>query len=88
MNHQATIQAALAGILAFGVAATAVAGPVTPKAGQEKCYGIAKKAQNDCGTSKHSCAGEAKTDSDPAEWKYVEKGSCDKMGGKMAAPKA
>jgi uncharacterized membrane protein len=29
----------------------------------------------------------AKTDKDPAEWKYVAKGSCEKMGGKMAAPK-
>src|SRR5512145_70940 len=85
MNHQATIQAALAGILALGIAANTAAGPVTPKAGQEKCYGIAKKGQNDCGTAKHSCAGEAKADNDPAEWKYVEKGSCAKMGGKDMA---
>jgi len=91
MNHQTTIQAALAGILAFGVAATAVAGPgpVTPKANQEKCFGIAKAGQNDCGTAKHACAGEgAKTDNDPSEWKYVDKGSCEKVGGKMAPPKA
>jgi uncharacterized membrane protein len=89
MNHQSTIQAALAGILAVGIAATAVAGPVTPKAGQEKCYGIAKAGQNDCGTAKHACAGEgAKVDKDPAEWKYVDKGSCEKVGGKSAAPKA
>jgi uncharacterized membrane protein len=65
-----------------------MAGPVTPKTGQEKCYGVAKKGQNDCGTSKHSCAGEAKGDNDPAEWKYVDKGSCEKMGGKNMAPKA
>ena len=56
MNHQATIQAALAGLLALGISATALAGPVTPKAGQEKCYGIAKAGQNDCGTAKHACA--------------------------------
>ena len=53
MNHHSTIQAAIAGILALGVAATAFAGPVTPKANQEKCYGIAKAGQNDCGTAKH-----------------------------------
>src|SRR5205823_2083798 len=50
MNHQATIQAALAGILAIGIGATALGaatGPVTPKANQEKCYGIAKASQND-----------------------------------------
>ena len=91
MNHQTTIQAALAGLLALGVTATALAGPgpVTPKAGQEKCYGIAKAGQNDCGTAKHACAAEgAKTDNDPSEWKYVDKGSCEKVGGKTAAPKA
>ena len=89
MNHQATIQAALAGILALGVAATAVAGPVTPKAGQEKCYGVAKAGQNDCGTAKHACAAQgAKVDKDPTEWKYVDKGTCEKMGGKAAPPKA
>ena len=92
MNHQTTIQAALAGLLALGVTATALAaapGPVTPKAGQEKCYGIAKAGQNDCGTGKHACAAQgAKTDNDPTEWKYVDKGSCEKVGGKSAAPKA
>ena len=92
MNHQATIQAAIAGIAALGFAASTLAaapGPATPKAGQEKCYGIAKAGQNDCGTAKHACAGEgAKTDNDPTEWKYVNKGERDKMGGKAAAPKA
>src|ERR1700748_1005053 len=89
MNHQSTIQAALAGLLALGIATTAAAGPVTPKAGQEKCYGIAKAGQNDCGTAKHACAGEgAKQDNDPSEWKYVDKGTCEKVGGKSTAPKA
>jgi uncharacterized membrane protein len=88
MNHQTTIQAALAGILALGLASTAVAGPVTPQPGQEKCYGIAKGGQNDCGTAKHACAGlGAKADKDPAEWKYVAKGTCENVGGKMEAPK-
>jgi uncharacterized membrane protein len=93
MNHQSTIQAALAATLALGFATTTLAqnppGPVTPKAGQEKCYGIAKAGQNDCGTAKHACAAQgAKVDKDPMEWKYVNKGECEKMGGKMAAPKA
>ncbi len=89
MNPQATIQAALAGLLAIGVAGSALAGPATPKADQEKCYGIAKAGQNDCGTAKHACAGlGAKADKDPAEWKYVDKGTCEKVGGKTAAPKA
>ena len=40
--NPSTIHAAIAGILALGVASTALAAPVTPQAGQEKCYGIAK----------------------------------------------
>jgi uncharacterized membrane protein len=92
MKYQTTIQAAIAGALALGFATAQVAqaaGPVTPQPGQEKCYGIAKAGQNDCGTAKHACAGQgAKTDKDPMEWKYVNKGECDKMGGKSAPPKA
>ena len=92
MNHQATIQAAIAGVVALGFAAATLAaapGPVTPKASQEKCYGIAKAGQNDCGTAKHACAAQgAKVDNDPTEWKYVDKGTCEKMGGKMSPPKA
>jgi uncharacterized membrane protein len=87
MNHQATIQAALASLLALGVAGSAFAQPVTPQTGQEKCFGIAKAGQNDCGTAKHACAGlGAKVDKDPAEWKYVAKGTCESLGGKTAAP--
>ena len=89
MNHQATIQAALAGLLAIGIAGTAMSQPAAPKAEQEKCYGVAKGGQNDCGTAKHACAGQgAKADNDPTEWKYVDKGTCDAAGGKSAAPKA
>jgi uncharacterized membrane protein len=88
MNYQTTIQAAIAGALALGFAAASVAAPVTPQPGQEKCYGIAKAGQNDCGTAKHACAGlGAKTDNDKSEWKYVAKGSCDKMGGSTEPPK-
>jgi uncharacterized membrane protein len=91
MNYQSTIQAAIAGVLAIGFAAStpAQAAPATPKAEQEKCYGVAKAGQNDCATAKHACAGlGAKTDRDPNEWKYVDKGTCEKVGGKMAPPKA
>ena len=93
MNHQSTIEAAIASVIALGFAASTFAAappvPVAPAAGQEKCYGIAKAGQNDCGTAKHACAAQgAKVDKDPNEWKYVEKGTCDKMGGKSAPPKA
>jgi uncharacterized membrane protein len=88
MNTQATIQAAVAGLIAIGFAASVAAQPVPQKDGTEKCYGIAKAGQNDCGTAKHACAAQgAKVDNDPTEWKYVAKGTCEKMGGKTAAPK-
>nr|VFJ63033.1 MAG: Predicted integral membrane protein (DUF2282) [Candidatus Kentron sp. FW] len=47
----------------------------------EKCAGIAKAGMNDCGTSKHACGGQAKTDADPKEWIYVPKGTCKKIVG-------
>jgi uncharacterized membrane protein len=52
----------------------------------QKCYGIAKAGQNDCGTAKHTCAGQAKRDNDPADWKYVPAGTCEKLGGKSTPP--
>ena len=56
--------------------------------GKEKCYGVAKKGQNDCGTANHSCHGNATADNMADEWKYVGKGSCVEMGGKLTAMKA
>jgi len=88
MNTQATIQAAVAGLIAIGFAASVAAQPVMQKDGTEKCYGVAKAGQNDCGTAKHACAAQgAKVDGDANEWKYVAKGTCEKMGGKAMAPK-
>jgi uncharacterized membrane protein len=86
MKSQATIMTAVAGLIALG-ATLASAEPVKQPAGTEKCYGIAKAGQNDCGTAKHACAAMAKSDNDAAEWKYVAKGTCDQVGGKVAAAK-
>lgn len=59
------------------------------KEGYEKCQGIAKAGQNDCGANGHACAGYAKVDGDPNEWVYVPEGTCDKIvGGKVKQPKA
>lgn len=54
------------------------------KADDEKCYGVAEAGKNDCAANGHSCAGESTIDKDPAEWKFVPKGECEKMGGKTA----
>lgn len=80
-TSKALASTALAGLLAAGFALDAQA-----QAGAtEKCYGVAKKGQNDCGTATHSCSGKAAKDNDPAEWKTVAKGTCEKMGGKLTA---
>lgn len=54
-------------------------------ANSEKCFGIAMAGKNDCATKtgSHSCAGQSTKDKDPAEWKYVDKGTCAGMGGKV-----
>ena len=89
-KRHAMIAAALAAACATQAALAAGQDPaMDAKSDQEKCYGVAKAGQNDCGTAKHSCAAlGAKTDNDPNEWKYVPKGSCEKMGGKTAPPAA
>jgi uncharacterized membrane protein len=79
------IAAAVAGLIALSQAGDAQA--LDKKAEREKCYGIAKKGQNDCGTARHTCAGKAKKDNEPDEWKYVPQGTCEKMGGKLTPGK-
>ena len=86
MDQQSVIRSALLGLVALGVAGTAIA--QTQSTPKEKCYGVSKAGQNDCAAGKNTCAGTSKVDNDPNAWKLVAKGSCDKMGGKLAPPKA
>jgi len=87
MNTRATrIRAAIAGVLAMGAASIVPAHDVPAPAGMEKCYGIAKAGQNECGTNKHGCATPGKADRDPEDWKGVPQGTCLKLGGKLAPP--
>ena len=88
MKHQTTIQAAIAGLLSLGLAGAVSAGPVAPDASKDKCFGIAKAGQNDCASGKHACAGQSTAAMDPMDWKYVAKGTCDQVGGKLMAPKS
>lgn len=84
-KRQALVAAALASVCAANASASGQMG--TAAADQEKCYGVAKAGQNDCGTAVHGCAGQAAVDNDPAEWKMVPKGSCERAGGKLTEPK-
>ncbi len=51
----------------------------------ETCFGVAKAGQNDCSTAKHSCNGQATIDNAPDDFKYVPKGTCEKIGGKLSS---
>ena len=79
--------AAAASILALALVANTGAAHAG-KEGYEKCQGIAKAGQNDCGANGHQCAGYAKVDGDKNEWIYVPEGTCEKIvGGVVKAPK-
>ena len=90
-KRQALVAAALASVCAAHVANAHVSAnadvandqmDMQAKGEQEKCFGAAKAGQNDCGTATHGCAGQAAVDNDPAEWRYVAKGACEKASGK------
>jgi len=90
MKHsEIIIRSAVASLLAVGLTATASTGALAKddKGSMEKCAGIAKAGKNDCGTSKHACAGQAKSDGGD-EWVYVPKGACERIvGGTVVASK-
>ena len=79
MNNRLILASAFASVLALGLT-----GPAAAQAkAKEKCYGIAKAGQNDCGnlSGSHSCAGQSKTDMAVDEWKYVAAGTCKELKG-------
>ena len=82
-----TIAAALGGLLAMGTANASHHEEMgQPRGDKVKCYGVAKAGKNDCATATHGCAGAAKTDNDPSEWKFMPAAECEKTGGKLAPP--
>lgn len=95
-----TITTAISAVLALGAISGAdcalaetkdpnalVMSQMTAPPGMEKCYGIAKAHQNDCGTASHGCAGESKVDNDKEAWISVPTGLCERIvGGKTKAP--
>ena len=87
-KRQALVAAALASVCATQASAGGQMGQMGQMGGPaqaetEKCYGVAKAGQNDCGAATHGCAGMASVDNDPAEWKFVARGTCLKAGGQL-----
>lgn len=90
MKRDLLIRSAIAGVLAAGFAfgSSASAQDMKEKKDMkdmEKCWGVAKAGQNDCGSNKtaHSCAAQSKKDYDPNDFKAVKAGTCVKMGGSL-----
>jgi uncharacterized membrane protein len=84
-NSNVIVNTAIASLLALGLASGSAQ---AAKENKEKCAGIVKAGQNDCGTSKHSCSGQAAQDGDKEEWIYVPAGTCAKIvGGTVVAKK-
>ncbi|HEY9213561.1 MAG TPA: DUF2282 domain-containing protein [Ancylobacter sp.] len=82
--NRSTLAFALAGSLATAVAAFAA--PLAPEkmVGNEKCYGVALKGQNDCAAGAGTtCAGTSTMDYQGNAWKAVPKGTCVSMKGGM-----
>ena len=89
MKRDLLIRSAVAGVLAAGVTIGSGAMAQDMK-GMEKCWGVSKAGQNDCGSSKtsHSCAGQSKKDYDANDFKAVKAGTCAQMGGSLTQGEA
>lgn len=82
MKQSTILISALSAALALGATSGAALAAEKP----EKCYGIVKAGKNDCGTTKHACAGVAKSDNEPDEWIFMPSGLCDKIVGASTKP--
>jgi uncharacterized membrane protein len=89
MDKSLFIRAALASVVTLGAISAAHAAPVPADSSKDKCYGVAKAGANDCAsaTGSHSCAGTATVDNDKGDWKYVQRGTCEKLGGSLTVKK-
>lgn len=79
-----TLSLALAASFTSALALSAV--PASAQdASRERCFGVAMKGQNDCAAGAGTtCAGTSKVDFQGNAWKYVAKGTCEKMASKTS----
>ena len=62
----AAVLTSVLGVAVAGIPVDAMSKSKSPDV--EKCYGIVKKGKNDCGTPKHACAAQSKTNGAKSEW--------------------
>ena len=83
MKTNTTLMAAAIVALGFAAVSSLSFAGEDAKMDTEKCSGIVKAGMNDCATSAHACAGQAKMDSTAGEWIKLPKGTCEKIAGGM-----
>lgn len=81
-----TISIAASALAAAALLAASSSSAQERQAPQERCYGIALAGQNDCAAGPGtSCAGTSTVNYQGNAWKYVETGTCVRLGGTLAA---
>ncbi len=86
MDKDTFVKSMIACILASNLLSQGHALTTEQEKKMEKCYGVAEKGKNACGTSKHTCQGLSTVDKDPEEWIFVPAGTCKKLGGQLKSP--
>lgn len=87
MSYPTLAQRSAIAAAAVSIVAAALSAPSALAQDQrkpkERCYGISKAGQNDCGNiaGTHSCAGQSTVDFDKGEWTYVPRGTCKALNG-------
>lgn len=85
MTRNHTPLSTLALTLALGAAFATLPAAAAEPGAKEKCYGVALKGKNDCAAGAGtSCAGTSKTDHQGDAWKFVPKGTCEKLTSKTS----
>ncbi|GIX19151.1 DUF2282 domain-containing protein [Erythrobacter cryptus] len=84
MKTTTSIAAAASALAAAALLATAPSAAKEASAPKERCYGVALKGKNDCAAGPGtSCAGTSTVDYQGNAWKYVDAGTCVRMGGSL-----
>lgn len=81
VSLQGCAQLEISSTLTPGNTTQALSHPEKPVYEFEKCYGVAKKGQNDCFSNGLACAGTSTEDRQKNAWIFVPADSCNKIDG-------